>query len=278
MLERHLRSTTFVYDPDLFWYWSVLPENNIGLNADGFRRREPMTQAKPAGITRALAFGDSQTYGAGLEVADTWPLQAEAALGEDWEVLNAGISGYRTLNIHRLLRLRMADYDPDYILVDCMPFDSERDHGGLSARGRASASARLSALLWSSRLYYATRLLMEKLNPNRPRWLDRAPELLRHEDLGLGNHDLIAQWAEDHGAQAVYLTYAVSDDRWGLDCQTNPGELPEGVPVADVCAALKASGHSGQELFQDRNHFTRLGAQIAGQTVAEVLRGLEAQR
>ncbi|MCB9745946.1 MAG: hypothetical protein H6740_25450 [Alphaproteobacteria bacterium] len=278
MMEAHLDNQTFVYDPDLFWYWKDVPDPTNGLNSHGFRRREPMKQRKPEGVVRAIAFGDSQTLGAGLPDDEAWPHQAERALGPGWEVLNAGVNGYRTLNIHRLLRLRMADYDPDYILVDSMPFDSERDHGGLVASGRASLSARASALLWHSRIYYALRLTLEKLNPRRPRWLDRAPGMLEPFSEGLGNHDLIADWAEDHGAQAVFLTYAVNDEGWKLGCHTRPGELPEGVPIADVCAAFRQSGHNAHALFQDRNHFTALGAEVAGQAVADTLRALEAER
>ncbi|MCB9797585.1 MAG: hypothetical protein H6741_33265 [Alphaproteobacteria bacterium] len=276
-IAAHLSRADFVYDPDLFWYWAEPPE---GATAEefGFRVIEPITQDKPEGVVRAIAFGDSQTFGAGLSPEEAWPGQADAALGARWQVLNAAVPGYRSLNVRRLLSLRMQAYAPDYVLVDCMPFDSPRDDGRLFAVGPATPTARLQALLWHSRLYFALRLAVEKADPRRARWLDQAQRYLNGRDMDLGNHDLIASWAEDHGARAVFLTYAVMEGDGAVSCHTRPGELPEGLPVVDACAALAATGLEGHALFQDRNHFTAQGARVVGQAVARTLAALEAER
>ncbi|MCB9766128.1 MAG: hypothetical protein H6739_40505 [Alphaproteobacteria bacterium] len=277
MMEEHLRGATFTYDPELFWYWPSLPVPHTGVNAHGFRREAPMTMEKPPGVTRAIVFGDSQTFGAGLPPDQAYAAVAERALGEGWEVLNAGISGYRTLNVLRLLQVRIEPYAPDVIVIDCMPFDSPRDTGVREGASQYATSwqSRAKALLWHSRIYYSLRLLMEKLNPERSRWLDQAPSRVHHEDLGLGNHDRIATWARDHGAVPLFMTYAVSTEDWGLGCMTEAGVLPDDVAVVDACAALQASGYDAHTLFQDRNHLTELGARVVGEALADGLKAAQ---
>ncbi|MCB9794894.1 MAG: SGNH/GDSL hydrolase family protein [Alphaproteobacteria bacterium] len=281
VIRQHLHGTAFRYDPDLYWTWKDLPGpdepagGEMQINHFGFRRVQPMTKAKPAGVTRVFTFGDSQTLGAGVGPDETYSAYAESALGEGWEVINAGISGYRTLNVYRLLRLKVGDFDPDVILIDCMPFDSPRDDGPLAGRAQGGLARQLRGLLFESHVYYTLRLVTGKLRPDRARWLDQTGAGLTRGREGLGNHDLIAEWARDHGVTPVFMTYPVTNENWAYDCHTREGELPEGVPVFDACEVVGRSGRPGRELYQDRNHLTAEGNQLVGEALAEFLRGLE---
>jgi hypothetical protein len=272
MIRAHLENTGFRYDPDLYWYWGILPSNAMQINAHGFRREKPMTQAKPAGVTRVITFGDSQTLGAGVGVEETYSAVAERTLGEGWEVLNAGISGYRSLNVYRLLQRRIEAYDPDIVLIDCMPFDSPRDDGTIVGKPIGGVATQLRAALWKSRLYYALRLGLEKVNPKRDRWLDRPAQ--PGDALGQGNHDRILEWGAARGVTVVFMQYPVSEENWQLGCRTLPGELPPGAPVVPACDKLRADGRPARQLFQDRNHLTVAGNEVVGAAVAETLRGL----
>ncbi len=65
----------------------------VRTNSAGIRDSEYATVSTP-GVYRILALGDSQTFGIGLELADTWPKQLEANLnqagkGKTVEVINA---------------------------------------------------------------------------------------------------------------------------------------------------------------------------------------------
>src|SRR5258705_13430126 len=51
----------------------------ISINSHGMRDRE-YDAHEPPGSLRILALGDSWTFGAGLEVQDTWPKQLEVLL------------------------------------------------------------------------------------------------------------------------------------------------------------------------------------------------------
>ncbi len=98
-------------------------DQEVVTNARGLRDRE--LPARPApGVLRVLALGDSQTFGNGLALADTWPKQLEQALnqraaeaGARFEVVNAGIPGSDTWQ-HEVLLRRLADlYRPQVAVL-----------------------------------------------------------------------------------------------------------------------------------------------------------------
>lgn len=272
MIRAHLENTGFRYDPDLYWYWGMLPSDAMQINQFGFRRVKPMTQAKPAAVTRVIAFGDSQTLGAGVGPDETYSAVAERTLGEGWEVLNAGISGYRSLNVYRLLQRRIEAFDPDVVVIDCMPFDSPRDDGVLVGNPIGGLGTQVRSVLWKSRLYYVLRLGLEKVRPDRSRWLDR--NALPGDALGHGNHDLIAAWGKARGVTVVFMQYPVSEQDWRLGCHTLPAELPADQPVVPACDALERDGRGARALFQDRNHLTVAGNEVVGKALADTLEAL----
>jgi lysophospholipase L1-like esterase len=84
-------------------HWSV----RIEINADGLRDT-PLHLARSASL-RALAVGDSFTFGIGVEHGEAWPEVLERELaqrtGESTAVVNAGVPGYSA----RQMRLRALD-------------------------------------------------------------------------------------------------------------------------------------------------------------------------
>jgi lysophospholipase L1-like esterase len=93
----------------------------IRINSDGFRDREFVIPKAP-GTYRILTLGDSFTWGVGLDVDETIPklLEAELNAGSEtrrFEVINAAIPGYNTLQEMRLLKNRGLKYDPDMVLL-----------------------------------------------------------------------------------------------------------------------------------------------------------------
>lgn len=273
MIQAHIAGgEAFRYDPDLGWYWKHLGVSGAAANAYGFRRAKAMTFAKPRGTVRVVTLGDSQTFGAGLPADQSYAALAEERLGPGWEVLNAGMSGYRSLNVLRLLKLRIEAFQPDAVVVDCMPKDSPRDDGRLSGRPlQADWTHDLRDALWTSRTYWATRMLVERLDPRRPRWLDASPQA-RAGQADQGNHDLIAAWGRERGIAVFFVDYPVMTPEGRLGCMTLPGELPEGSRIVPACAALQADGRIAPVLFQDANHLTLEGSRVVGDALAVALR------
>lgn len=89
------------------------------VTTNSFGIRDVEYSPTPAiGSYRILALGDSQTFGNGLELKDTWPKQFEAHLNQSstdnhFEVLNCGLPGSDTWQ-HELIFDRMiANYNPN---------------------------------------------------------------------------------------------------------------------------------------------------------------------
>lgn len=271
MIAAHINGSGFVYDPDLGWYWGHLPSPGAGVDGHGFRMHPYVVALeRTPGVKRVITFGDSQTYGAGVQPDETWSAHAEAALGPGWEVLNAGTSGYRSFNVLRLIKLKMAAFEPDAVVIDCMPYDSPRDDGRYVA-APVGWQDPVRRFLWGSRLYYALRVAVQKANPDRPRWLDRPG---RPEDIqNPGNLDLIAAWGKEAGVEVIFMQYAVQDNHGGaIRCQTAAGELPPDYPIVPACDALFADGRAAGLLFLDNNHLSVEGNKVVGEAAAVTIR------
>jgi lysophospholipase L1-like esterase len=93
-------------------------EDIFEFNSQGLRDHE-YGPAEP-GVLRILTLGDSFTFGDGVRAAQTWSKQLEASLrrrGISAEVINAGTSGYGTLQYAGMMRRLVPLYDPDMLIV-----------------------------------------------------------------------------------------------------------------------------------------------------------------
>ena len=87
-------------------------DRSVQTNSLGLRDTEIAAYPAP-GTLRVLALGDSQTFGNGLDLSETWPKQLERMLrglknGQRWEVINGGIPGTDTWQ-HEILLGRFLD-------------------------------------------------------------------------------------------------------------------------------------------------------------------------
>ena len=270
MIAENLRGGGLKYDPDLYWYWPRLPIPHLELNQHGFRRSKPMTVVKPREVVRVVTLGDSQTWGAFHSQAESYGGVAEELLGPGWEILNAAVPGYRSLNVYRLLQRRIERFVPDVIVVDCMAFDSARDDGPIQQPPLGVGVVR--RLLWHSRIYYALRHLMASIRASVPHKTSSSTSPLINQ--GDGNHDLIKAWAEARGIKVLFVDYPVMIEQDQLACSARPRHLPDGAEVFSACTTLRRSGEQVADLFHDHNHLTVLGNRLVGSALAGRLREL----
>jgi hypothetical protein len=94
----------------------------VRTNALGLRDHEVAPEPAP-GTLRVLALGDSQTFGNGLDLADTWPKQLERLLQQHrafrWEVINAGIPGTDTWQ-DEILLVRLVEATNPHVVVQAL--------------------------------------------------------------------------------------------------------------------------------------------------------------
>lgn len=104
-------------DPVLLWR----PRNGAGpYNGQGFKSSPLMAVPKPAGVYRIMAYGDSNTDG--VDEID-WPrklgeqLAPYATPERDFEVINAGVTGYSSYQGLQRFLMEAPIYEPDLVIV-----------------------------------------------------------------------------------------------------------------------------------------------------------------
>jgi lysophospholipase L1-like esterase len=95
----------------------------VRTNALGMRGAEALPAETP-GLVRVVALGDSVTFGYGVDADRSWPAALETLLsspplaeGRVTEVLNAGVSGYSTLQEAAALRTKVLPLEPDLVVI-----------------------------------------------------------------------------------------------------------------------------------------------------------------
>jgi lysophospholipase L1-like esterase len=84
---------------------------------NGMRRTTPFPP-KLDGRFRIMIVGDSFTYGYGVREEETYPMQIESALNENFnvEVLNLGVIGYQSEDVLKIVRKYVPLLQPDLII------------------------------------------------------------------------------------------------------------------------------------------------------------------
>ena len=130
-----------LYEWDRFLFYRLRPHANVELldpfappaalersrwsvhtNAQGWRGGE-FSLAKPAGVVRVAALGDSSTFGWGVEEFESYPARLAPALAtrlgvapDRVEVLNLGVPGYSSFQGRVLLERRALALAPDLVV------------------------------------------------------------------------------------------------------------------------------------------------------------------
>jgi lysophospholipase L1-like esterase len=95
----------------------------VQINSAGLRDFEYPLERVP-GKSRILLLGDSTTWGFGVEQDETFGSLLEQ-LRPDWEVINAGVSGYGTDQEFLYYKSKGAAYKPDVVLLSFSGNDPE---------------------------------------------------------------------------------------------------------------------------------------------------------
>lgn len=238
---------------------------------------------KPAGLTRVMAYGDSNTDG---PPAGSWPNQLDDLLRRDnppREAINAGVTGYSSFQGVQRFNGEVSVYTPDIVLVsfgwnDVAPAIGPPDRAFAQSARFKSIDAHLIALrrlLLRYQLYLVAQRYLGP-RPSEPATTSYAPRVSL-EDYA-ANLTAFVTVAREHGAVAVLLTRPYREptssleasDGWRRFVPAYNRKLLEvaaatGTPALDVEAAFA----NRPDLFSDECHFTQQGHA----RLAEILAG-----
>jgi lysophospholipase L1-like esterase len=218
----------------------------VAINSQGLRDKE-YTLTKPAGTYRIMMLGDSTTFGWGVPadatVAKILERQLNAAdFGRSFEVLNAGVGNYGTVQEVTYYLQRGLAFHPDLVVLEYFINDAEpvpretksflRDQSYFAAfaLSRADGILRVAGQRPDWRAYYAS--LYEATQPG---WLDAKRALA----------DLAKQTKEDGTGVLVALL---------PELHQIEGEYPFAREHALVRAAATTAGLPTLELIEGLRH------------------------
>ena len=117
------------YVPDAQLFWRLKPDRVIesffapkaNINRHGFRGSDSQV-SKPADCSRIVALGDSGTFGWEVSDSQAYPQQLRKILSSKYkshkfDVINAGVPGYTSLQGLRLMRSHVMAFRPDVVLI-----------------------------------------------------------------------------------------------------------------------------------------------------------------
>jgi lysophospholipase L1-like esterase len=244
-----------LYQPDRQVGWVLQPNQTtvtrvghlpVQINGDGFRD-DPLAHPKPRNTVRIFALGGSTTFGWGVGNGETYHQVLERMLNDSaraageptrFEIVNAGVIGYNSWQVARLMRRIAQRYQPDGFLVAYTFNDAWNRVGSLDSqeRDRMLTGVRRKNLLRRSALF---------------NWLIdfRARRLAQRSEHGaLGNELAVAQTGDSSATPEELTAYratldsmiALSQDRklsLGFTVLTARGEGKMGARQAAMSAA-----------------------------------------
>ncbi len=289
-----------------------------GINEDGFRGPS-VTRRKDPGVFRIVCLGGSTTYNPNVSADETWSAELEALLNasdrtgaiERYEVVNAGVPGYTTVESLINFSLRMVEYEPDAVLVYHAMNDARLiqldgflpDYSHVRTSWQFPSTSGLElALLRHSRIFHALfgkryrdpaklglHNLLFKPHGNRPTGPDGLPTPPDRMDVNeqgvdayVRNLEHIVSVARNHGILPVLTTFAscpVLEKGPSASASYEPVLAAMNERVAELAARealplldLAPSIHGRAELFVDYVHFNEHGTEAVAREMAKQAR------
>ncbi len=300
-----------IFEPDAACFWRLKPNvvfppdrgaawGGTMSNSHGMRSREVSVDAASQRL-RVLCFGDSSTFGFGVDFVDAWPNQLQQLLDDERpgavEVLNAGIPGQTTYQGRQRLTRELVKWRPQLAMItfgnnDGWRWDgrtdkehARRSDGGLnlsilnhsrawqwlvSCRQQfAGAAATRNELEW------AQQATSNYFDPNF-RWTPRVSV----DDFSANLHAMIAE-CRQHDCQPILVVWPDQRQLLGQPTWRSPYQsamrrvaTDAGVECLDLVPVFEQAGDWAAQCFipNDVVHVDRSGNRFVSDAVANFVR------
>jgi hypothetical protein len=294
----------FEFDPLLMWRLRPgFREGSIAISPEGFRASATEASGRPqAAAGRKLVFllGGSTVFGLGVPGGETVSAFLQELLGDEYHVVNAGVTGYASTQELILSHRRLLDFQPHRVLALTGRNDvfyalhpayrpDEVPYHGLIREQVGALDPYASPADPREPRFHLFRLLARALRPLAIRWdrewnvagLRADPRatgvFLRNERAlhallaGLGvRYDLFLQPTIDYPARRLAPAEAASVPAYLGSLNQGYRALVEAATQqlsADWCHGIVAVPDSEEPLFLDDVHFTETGARAAARAL-----------
>lgn len=306
-LRREFRPGIYVEDAARFYalkpsyqgiYTQFFADQEVHTTSRGLRGRERELPAADEAL-RILCLGDSNTFGMGVEDAETYPAQLEAELrarGREACVFNAGVPGYWTLQELRTLELLAPVLRPDVVVVGWLqndiadpaaPFYAGHQVIGGYVCENAEGYEKLQRDVLEERSWEISRLAqLVSLGSRLWRHERRVPERALEESRPFPPEQLEASFAlvqqiyrtaRQHGARCLVLVYGTQPEV--ESGRKNPAvqfledrlqqEQMEFLSFTDLLHACHADGQGPLFVLRDETHPNPAGHGITARALAD---------
>jgi lysophospholipase L1-like esterase len=220
--------------------------------------RNPPPQPKQIGTFRIITLGDSSVYGVMVEDAEVFSSvtarDLQHALGRPVEVINGGVPGYSSEQARRLYTHRLADLQPDVVVIATLWSDSQPGPAPDALRFGPEGNPVQSVMRWSNTYRLLEGMLLGWREGQPVEWTLRESKDGRRVPLKAYKHNLatLAELAESAGATPVFLV---------LPSDRDLGPTALEAPRPKYRAAMKAAAtRPGAILVEMPAHFHGLSA------------------
>jgi len=279
-------------------FFALVPHSRSGADHAGayatsdwaFRGEHP--RPRPPGLMRIAVYGESCVYGVGLHGADTLPSSLAQSLADrglsatQVQVLNLGVPGYSSVQVHTTLDETLDDLAPDVVIFHVGVWN---DQDLITPPDDPTRLVLAEAGDWESRLRKASRLVDGALH-----LLGRPAAHLSHDQVSTGEQAKVRRVspAALHDRVVSMITRAAASG--ALVAVLLPSHQPQVIEdwpataqdAYTVAAAARSAGAhlvlSGQDVldgtgkpitryFLDSLHPSPEGAALLGAALAEAL-------
>lgn len=275
----------FARDYYLFWKLKHISWDDFhAVNEQGFRGKV-ISIPKPKGVFRIFVIGDSCAFGNALKHTQAYPFYLEGLLNQPgnkvtYEVVNAGVPGYSSLQGLRHLERDILPYQPDLVIAsfgwnDTWPAVFYTDKEQKSPSYLSSAIYR--TLQHSLVFVYLENIIsvgMAKMRISYANNNEKSEQRSRvPEDDFVENLNAIVTLGIKKHFKVVFLNQPARQlVTHHYDALIRKVSAELNVAFLDLLPSFCFSGHSVDEFFLDQNHYSPLGNQIIAQRIFDFLK------
>lgn len=275
----------FSRDPYLFWKLKRVTEDKFhAVNLQGFRGKV-ITLKKSPDTFRIFCIGDSCTFGLHVEYYEAYPFVLESLLNKNthklkYEVINAGVLGYSSLQGLRHLEKDILKYKPDLVIASFGWNDTFDALGYTDKQQRTPSKVELLvySILSNSKAYLALEDLISdliskiKFGHNHVTTNGNVLVRVPGEDF-LENLAKMYKLGRAHNFKVILVNQPsrISQPHRYSDLIKKFSE-ENNVMFLDLEERLVSTNIAPTELFMDHNHPTILGHRIIAESIFEFMK------